>query len=257
MSIHPTSIISPDAVIGKGVQIGPYSVVGPEVSIGDETIIGPHVVIEGPTDMGKRNRVFQFAAIGAEPQDLKYRGEKSRIVIGDSNIIREFATIHRGTAADIGMTILGDNNLIMAYCHVAHNCSLGNNIVMSSASMLAGHIIVEDHVTIGGMTGVHQFCKIGCHSMIGGASAVTADVPPYVIASGNRARLYGLNLIGLERKGFSPETVKALKEAYRVLFRSSLLMKEAVEKIKVDLSIIPEVAHLVEFIESSERGVCR
>ena len=257
MTIHPTAVISPDAVIGKDVNIGPYSVIGSDVSIGDGTMIGPHVVIKGPTDIGKGNRVFQFAAIGAEPQDLKYKGEKSKVIIGDNNVIRECATIHRGTAADIGMTIMGDHNLIMAYCHVAHNCSLGNHIVMSSASMLAGHITVEDHVTIGGMTGVHQFCKIGCYAMIGGASAVAADVPPYVIVSGNRAKLYGLNLIGLERKGFEASTIKALKDAYRILFRSSLLIKDAVEKVKAGMAHVPEVAHLVEFIEKSERGICR
>ncbi len=257
MSIHPTAVVSPDAVIGAGVQIGPYSVIGPEVSIGDDTVIGPHVVIEGPTEMGKGNRVFQFASIGADPQDLKYQGEKCKVLIGDNNTIRECVTIHRGTASDIGMTAIGNNNLIMAYCHVAHNCNMGNNIVMANAANLAGHITVEDHVTIGGMTGVHQFCTIGCYSMIGGASAVTADVPPYVIASGNRAKLYGLNLIGLDRKGFAPETVKALKEAYRVLFRSSLLTKEAIAKIKTDMPDIPEVVHLVDFVEKSERGVCR
>lgn len=257
MNIHSTAVVSRDATIGSDVTIGPYSIVGPEVSIGDGTVIGPHVVIEGPTDIGKGNRVFQFASIGAEPQDLKFRGERCKVVIGDNNTIREFVTIHRGTAADIGMTAIGDGNLIMAYCHVAHNCSLGSNIVMANAANLAGHITVEDHATIGGMTGVHQFCSIGCYAMIGGASAVTADVPPYVIASGNRAKLYGLNLIGLERKGFPADTVKALKESYRLLFRSSLLMKEAVEKIKNEMPSIPEVNHLVAFIEKSERGVCR
>ncbi|MDD5475755.1 MAG: acyl-ACP--UDP-N-acetylglucosamine O-acyltransferase [Syntrophales bacterium] len=257
MNIHPSAVISPEAAIADGVEIGPYSVVGAEVSIGENTRIGPHVVIEGPTEIGTGCSIFQFASIGAEPQDLKYRGEKCKVVIGNNNIIRECVTIHRGTAADIGMTILGDNNLIMAYCHVAHNCSLGNNIVMANAANLAGHITVEDYVTIGGMTGIHQFCSIGRNSMIGGASAVASDVPPYVIVSGNRAKLYGLNLIGLERRGFRPEAIKALKEAYRILFRSSLLLRDAIGKIKNEMELTSEVSNLLEFVEKSERGVCR
>lgn len=257
MKIHPSAIISPHAVIAGGVEIGPYSVVGPDVSIGENTRIAPHVVIEGPTEIGRDCSIFQFASLGADPQDLKYRGERCKVVIGNNNTIRECVTIHRGTAADIGMTIMGDNNLIMAYCHVAHNCSLGNNIVMSNAANLAGHVTIGDHVTIGGMTGIHQFCSIGSYAMVGGASAVANDVPPYVIVSGNRAKLYGLNLIGLERKGFPPETVKALKEAYRILFRSSLLLKDAIGKLRGELAAIPEVNHLIEFVEKSQRGVCR
>lgn len=257
MEIHPSAIVAPDARIGAGAEIGPYSIVGPEVVIGEGTVIGPHCVIEGPTEIGCNCRIFPFASIGAEPQDLKYKGEKCKVIIGNNNTIREFVTINRSTAADIGVTVIGDNNLLMAYCHVAHNCKLGNNIVMANAANLAGHIRVEDFVTIGGLSGVHQFCSIGCHAMIGGASAVTGDVPPYVIASGNRARLYGLNMIGLKRRGFSPESLEALKEAYRIVFRSSLLLSQALEKAKAEQGHRAEVDHFLSFIENSERGICR
>lgn len=257
MSIHPTAIVSPEAEVAEGVEIGPYSIVGPGVVIGSDTRIGPHVVIEGPTEIGSRCVIYQFASVGSAPQDLKYRGEPCKAVIGNNNIIRECVTIHRGTAADIGMTVIGDNNLLMAYCHVAHNCCLGSNIVMANAANLAGHVTIEDFVTVGGMTGIHQFCSVGRHAMVGGASAVGTDVPPYVIASGNRAKLYGLNVIGLERRGFAPEAVTSLKEAYRILFRSSLLMQEAIAKVRAEVDRTPEVNHLVAFVEKSERGVCR
>ncbi len=257
MSIHPSAIVSPEAEIASDVEIGPYSVVGPEVTIGEGSAVGPHVVIEGPTEIGRNCRIFQFASIGAAPQDLKFKGEKCKVIIGNNNIIREFVTIHRATAADIGMTCIGDNNLLMAYCHVAHNCKLGNNIVMANAANLAGHIHVEDFVTIGGLSGVHQFCRIGCHAMIGGASAVTRDVPPYVVVSGNRAKIYGLNMIGLERRGFSAESLKALKEAYRIVYRSSLLLSQAIAKAKQELADSEEVVHFLTFIENSERGIIR
>ncbi|MCK9273531.1 MAG: acyl-ACP--UDP-N-acetylglucosamine O-acyltransferase [Syntrophales bacterium] len=257
MNIHPTAIVSPDAHIGAGVKIGPYSIIGSEVILGQGTVIGPHVVIEGPTEIGDKCRIFQFASIGAEPQDLKYKGEKCKVVIGDNNTIREYVTINRSTAADIGMTAIGDNNLLMAYCHVAHNCMLGNNIVMSNAVNLAGHVHVEDFAVIGGMSGIHQFCRVGCHSMIGGASAVTNDVPPFVVVSGNRAKIYGLNVIGLKRRGFRPEVLKALKDAYRLIFRSSLLRSEAIKKAKSEIARSEEVDRFLRFIENSERGICR
>lgn len=257
MKIHPTAIISPKSYIEKGVEIGAYSVIGPQVKIGSETIIGSHAVIEGPTEIGKNCRIFQFAAIGAIPQDLKFEGERCRVIIGNNNTIREFVTIHQATAADIAMTAIGDNNLIMAYCHIAHNCKLGNNIVMANSANLAGHIHVEDYAIIGGLTGVHQFTRIGCHSIIGGASAVTRDIPPYVTASGNRAKLHGLNLIGLKRRNFEDHTIKTLKEAYKIIFRSSLLLSRAIEKVRLDLANLPEVEHFIEFIEKSERGICR
>jgi len=257
MNIHPTAIISPDARLREGIEVGPYAVIGPDVSIGASTIIGPHVVIEGHTDIGERCRISQFSSIGGIPQDLKFRGEETRVIIGNNNTIREYVTINRATAADIGMTAIGDNNLIMAYCHVAHNCKLGSNIIMSNAANLAGHIHIEDYAIIGGLTGIHQFTRIGAHCIIGGASAVVKDVPPYVMASGNHAKLYGLNLIGLKRRGFTEETVNALKKAYRIVFRSSLLLSVAVEKVRSEVEDLPEVRHFIEFIRTSERGVCR
>lgn len=257
MGIHPTAIVSPEALIEEGVEVGPYTVIGPDVRIGNGTVVGPHAVIEGPTRIGAGCRIFQFASIGAPPQDLKFKGEQCDVIIGNNNTIREFVTIHRATSADIAMTCIGDNNLLMAYCHIAHNCKLGNHIVMSNAVNLAGHIHVEDHAVIGGMSGIHQFSRIGCHAMISGASAVTQDVPPYVTVSGNHARPYGLNLIGLKRRGFSEETIGMLKKAYRMVFRSSLRVSAAAEKIREEIKDSPEVDHFIAFIEESERGVCR
>ena len=258
MNIHPTAIISPEANISEGVEIGPYTIIGRDVNIGKSTVIGPHVVIDSHTDIGERCRIFQFASIGAIPQDLKFKGEEKRVIIGNNNTIREFVTINRGTAADIGMTIIGKNNLIMAYCHIAHNCKLGNNIIMVNAANLAGHIHVDDYAIIGGLTGVHQFIRIGAHCIIGGTSAVDKDIPPFVTAAGNRAKLYGLNVIGLKRRGFKEETIMALKKAYRIVFRSSLLLSTAIEKVKSEVEDIPEVRQFVEFIESrSARGICR
>ncbi len=257
MMIHHTAIVSSDAHIAEGAEIGPYSVIGQRVRIGKNTLIKSHVVIEDDTQIGDNCRIFQFASIGGIPQDLKFKGEKSKVIIGDFNQIREFVTIHRATSDDIGMTIIGNHNLIMAYCHVAHNCVLKNRIVMGNVSNLAGHVQVEDYAILGGMTGVHQFSRIGAHSMIGGASAVSQDVPPYVTASGNRVKLYGLNLIGLKRRGFSEDTIKALKEAYQIIFRSGMLLSSAVERVKNEVPDLPEVRHFLEFILASKRGVCR
>jgi UDP-N-acetylglucosamine acyltransferase len=257
MNIHPTAIISPDAKLAEDVEVGPYSIIGPSVHIGKGTRIGPHVVIESHTDIGEYCHILQFASIGAPPQDLKFQGEETRVVIGNHNTIREFVTIHRATIADIGVTIMGDHNLIMAYCHIAHNCKLGNHVIMSNAANLAGHIHVEDWAIISGLTGVLQFTRIGAHSIIGGCSAVTMDIPPYVKAAGNTAKLYGLNTIGLKRRGFPEETIQALKEAYRIIFRSSLLLAKAIEKAKSDVDDLPEVRHFLNFIENSPRGICR
>jgi UDP-N-acetylglucosamine acyltransferase len=258
MNIHPTAVLSTEAHIGEGVEIGPYTVIGPDVHIGKNTVIGPHVVVDAHTDIGEGCRIFQFSSIGAAPQDLKFKGEKTRVIIGNNNTIREYVTINRATSADIGVTIIGNNNLLMAYCHVAHNCKLGNNIVMANAANLAGHIHVEDYAIIGGLTGIHQFTRIGAHCIIGGASAVAKDVPPFVMASGNYAKLYGLNVIGLKRRGFKEETIQALKKAYRIVFRSSLLLTAATAKVKAEVADIPEVRQFVEFIETrSSRGISR
>ncbi|HOD36051.1 MAG TPA: acyl-ACP--UDP-N-acetylglucosamine O-acyltransferase [Syntrophales bacterium] len=257
MNIHPAAIVDPGAQLSEGVQIGPYTVIHSDVTIGKNTVIGPHVIIDSHTDIGADCRIFQFSSIGAAPQDLKYRGEETRVIIGDRNVIREFVTINRSTTADIGMTKIGNDNLIMAYSHVAHNCRLGNFIVMANAANLAGHIDVEDFAIIGGLSGVHQFTRIGTHAFIGGASAVAQDVPPYVTVSGNRARLYGLNVVGLKRRGFSEETLKALRQTYKIIFRSALTLKKAVAIVRAEVPDLPEVRHMVEFIEGSERGVCR
>jgi len=257
VNIHPTAIVSPHAHLEEGVEVGPYTIIGADVHIGKNTIIGPHVVVEDQTDIGEECRISQFSSLGGAPQDLKFKGEKTRLIIGNHNTIREFVTINRATSADIGTTIIGDHNLLMAYCHVAHNCKLGNRIVMANAATLAGHIHVEDYAIIGGLTGVHQFTRIGAHCIIGGASAVTKDVPPYVMVAGNHAKPYGLNLIGMKRRGFKEETIKALKEAYRLIYRSSLLLSGAIERIKNEFADAPEVRHFVDFIQKSERGIIR
>ena len=257
MKIHPTAIIASDAQLEEGVEIGPYAIIGADVKIGKNTVIGPHTVIDNFTHIGKKCHIFQFCSIGAPPQDLKFGGEKTRVIIGNFNTIREFVTIHRSTTADIGMTIMGDHNLIMAYAHVAHNCKLGSHIVMANAATLAGHVLVEDYAIISGLTGVHQFCRVGAHCMIGGCSAAVKDVPPYTIAQGNHARLFGLNLIGLKRRGFSDKTIKAISEAYRIIFRSKLRLKDAIKKAEPKVEDVPEAKHFVKFIKEAERGICR
>jgi UDP-N-acetylglucosamine acyltransferase len=257
MNIHPTAIISPDATLAEGVDIGPYSIIGPDCHIGKNTSIGPHVVIESHTDIGEGCRISQFASLGGAPQDLKYRRDATRVVIGNYNTIREYVTINRATTADIGVTLIGNHNLLMAYCHVAHNCRLENHIIMANAANLAGHIHVEDFAIIGGLSGVHQFTRIGAHCIIGGASAVTKDVAPFVMASGNYAKLFGLNMIGLKRRGFTDETIQALKKAYRIVFRSSLLLSLAIKKVEKEVEDLPEVRQFLAFIRDSKRGLCR
>jgi UDP-N-acetylglucosamine acyltransferase len=257
MNIHPTAIVSPDVNIGEGATIGAYSVIGRQVRIGSNTAISSHVVIEAGTEIGENCQISQFSCIGGVPQDLKFKGEITRVVIGNFNNIREFVTINRATVDDIGVTMIGDHNLIMAYCHVAHNCHLANNIVLANGTNLAGHVIIEDYAVVGGLTGVHQFTHIGAHSMIGGASAVNKDVPPYVTASGNHARLYGLNLIGMKRRGFSAEVLQALKDSYRIIFRSSMLLSQAIAQVRNDVPDFVEVRHFLDFIQKSKRGVCR
>ena len=257
MKIHPTAIISPDAQLDKGVEIGPYSIIGSDVRIGKNTVIGPHTVIDDYTHIGEGCRIFQFCSIGAPPQDLKFGGEKTSVVIGDFNIIREFVTIHRATSADIGVTLIGDHNLLMAYAHVAHNCKLDNHIIMSNVATLGGHVHVEDYAIISGLSAVHQFSRIGAHSIIGGASGVAKDIPPYTLANGNHARLFGLNLVGLKRRNFSEKTIKALGKAYRIIFRSRLLLDAAIKKVEDEVENFPEVRHFIQFIKESKRGVCR
>ena len=255
--IHPTAVVHPGAQLAEDVEVGPYSIIGEHTIIGKGTVIGPHVVIEGRTSIGENCKIFQFAAIGAPPQSFKYRGEDTRIVIGDRNVIREFVTIHKGTIDGNGQTLIGNDNLIMAYSHNAHDCRLGNGVIMANAATLAGHIEIENSSIIGGLAAIHQYVRIGCYSILGGASAVPMDIPPYVCASGNRARLYGLNIVGLKRHGFSPETIRKLKKVYRIFFRSVCSVKEAVAQVKKEGLKGPEVEHFVSFILNSKRGICR
>lgn len=256
-TIHPSAIVHPKAELAAGVEIGPFSVIGEHVKIGRDTRVGPHVVIDGWTEIGAACALFPFASIGSIPQDLKFRGEPSRVRIGDHNVIRESVTVNRGTEGGGGETVIGNHNLLMAYAHVAHDCRLGDHVILANAATLAGHISVGDHAVVGGLTGVHQFVRIGAHSMIGGASAVPQDIPPFTSAAGNRAKLYGLNLIGLKRRGFSEERIAQLKQAYRIIFRSKLTLKEALQQARDELSASEDARLLIEFVESSERGVTR
>lgn len=255
--IHPTAIVLPGAQIGRDVDIGPYAVIGPHVTIGRGTRIGASAVIDGWTVIGENNQIFHLSSVGAVPQDLKYRGEETYLKIGNGNIIREFATIHLGTVTGDGETTIGDNNLFMAYCHVAHDCHIGNHVVMANGATLAGHITVEDYARLGGLSAIHQFVRIGAHVMIGGGAMVGQDVPPYTIAAGDRATLHGLNLVGLKRAGFSEEVLTQLKKAYKILIRSGLLTDEALERIRRDIPRSAQVDHFVEFVAASERGICR
>ena len=256
--IHPAAIIDLKAEIGEGVEIGPFSIIEKDVSIGEGTKIGPHVVIREGTRIGKRCQIFQFASIGEAPQAVAYRGEKTSIFIGDQNIIREFVTLHRGTVKGGGKTVIGDDNFLMAYSHVAHDCQIGNQVVMANGATLGGHIMIEDYAILGGLGAIHQFCRIGAHALISGLTGVSLDIPPFMLASGSRAKLFGLNLVGLKRHHFSEETLKALKKAYRIIFRSSLTLEKAMKKVGEDeIFQTPEVQHLLQFIQRSKRGISR
>lgn len=255
--IHETAIINPGAEIDSNVDIGAYSIIGENVFIGSGTVIGPHVVIDPFVTIGRNCRIFQYAAIGAVPQSLKFEGEKTYVKIGNGTIIREFVTIHRGTGFGGGITEVGEENFLMAYTHIAHDCRVGRKVVMANNATLAGHITIGDHATIGGLVAVHQFVKIGEYAFVGGKSAVVKDVPPYVIAAGDRAELHGLNSVGLKRHGFSPTTLSLLKKTYRIIFRIGLTMNEAIERVRAEVEQIPEVVNFIDFIKSSQRGVTR
>lgn len=257
MDIHPTAIVHPEAQIAAGVKIGPYSLVGENVQIGEDTILDSHVVVEGWTKIGERGHLFPFVSVGGAPQAVRYRGEPTRLTIGHDNVIREFVTINRGTVEGGGETVLGNGNLIMAYSHIAHDCKIGNRVIMANSSTLAGHIEVEDFAIVGGLVAIHQFVRVGCYSIVGGASAVPQDVPPYMVASGNRARLFGLNSVGLKRHKFPEATMAALKQAYRILFRSHLALHKALDMVEKEIPQLPETRHLVDFLKKSKRGVCR
>jgi UDP-N-acetylglucosamine acyltransferase len=255
--IHPTAIVHPEARLADSVEVGPYAVVGPKVRIGADTKVGPHAVIEGDTTIGQRNRIFQFASVGAVPQDLKYAGEDTRLVIGDDNIIREFATLHIGTAGGGGTTRIGNKNLFMACSHVAHDCRVGNGCVFANSSALAGHVEVGDHVICGGLSAIHQFTRIGKHAFIAGGAMVAMDVPPYCTAQGDRAELVGLNTVGLTRHGYTEDQISRIKDAYKILFRSKLGVNEALAKLQVEYEGHAEIEHLLEFVASSKRGITR
>ena len=255
--IHATALIDPAAELADDVRVGPYTVIGPDVSIGRGTIIGSHVVLKGPTRIGEQNQVFQFASIGDAPQDKKYAGEPTRLEIGDRNTIREGCTINRGTVQDEGVTRVGNDNWIMAYVHIAHDCAVGNQVILANNASLAGHVHVEDQAILGGFSGVHQFCRIGAHSFIGGFSAITRDVPPYMMVSGVPPEPRGINLEGLRRRGFSPEKIRALKEAYRLLYRAGLRLTEARDQIAALAEQHAELRLIVDFIDHSERSILR
>ena len=257
MNVHSTAVVHPEAKLHPSVEVGPYVVIGPRVKIGAGTRVGPHAVIEGDTTIGERNRIFQFASVGAQPQDLKYAGEDTKLVIGDENQIREFTTLHIGTAGGGGVTRIGSRNLLMAYAHVAHDCVVGDGCVLANAATLAGHVEVGDHVTLGGLSAVHQFTRIGKHAFLAGGAMVVMDIPPFCSAQGDRAELAGLNTVGLTRHGFSAEQVARIKDAYKVLFRSKLGLNEAVSRLQAEYGGHSEIDHLLEFVTSSKRGITR
>lgn len=255
--IHPTAIIDPDARVGNRVSVGPYSIIGAGVEIGDECIIGPHVVIEGPTSIGQRNRFYQFGSIGADPQDKKFHGESARLEIGDDNTFREFVTINRGTADGGGVTRIGNGNWLMAYVHIAHDCVVGNQTIFANSASLAGHCRVDDHAILGGFSLIHQFCQVGAHAFTSMGSIINRDVPPFVTVAGNFAEPKGINSEGLKRRGFSKDSILAIRRAYKTLYLSGLPLAEARNQIDAVLDHAAELKLLVEFIDRSERSLIR
>ena len=256
VKIHPTAIIHSSAELDSSVEVGAYSIIGPDVKIGAETQIAHHVSIEGPTIIGQQNRIFQFASLGAAPQDKKYAGEPTTLEIGNRNTIREFCTFNRGTVQDKGATRLGDENWIMAYVHIAHDCQVANHTILANNSSLAGHVDVDDYAILGGFTLVHQFCKIGAHIITAVNTVVFKDIPPYVMASGYEANPHGINAEGLKRRGFSPETILTIKRAYKTLYRQGLTLEEAKQKLSEQANIA-EIALMLDFLNKSERGIVR
>ena len=255
--IHPQAIVDPSAKLGPGVKVGPWSWIGPDVEIGEGTEILSHVVIKGPTTIGRNNRIFQFSSVGEECQDKKYAGEPTTLVIGDNNVIRESCTIHRGTVQDKGETRIGNDNLLMAYVHVAHDCMIGNHTILANCATLAGHVDVDDHVILGGGTMVHQFCHLGPHCMSAGGSIVLKDIPAYVMASGQSASAHGLNVEGLKRRGFDRNVIKMLRQAYRTIYREGHTLKQAIEILEQEYSDQPQVATLIQTLRRAERGIVR
>lgn len=257
MSIHPTAIVSPKAELGRNVTIGAYSIIGDEVILHDEVQVASHCVIEGPAEFGRGNIFFPFVSAGQAPHDMKFRGEKSLLRVGERNTFREFSTYHRGTAGGGGLTQIGSDNLFMAQCHVAHDCFIGDHVIFANSASLAGHVTVEDYATLGAFSGVHQFCRIGKHAFIGGASIVVKDALPYARSVGNHAKCYGQNTLGLQRRGFSKEEIRRIAHAFKLLLASKLNTTQALDRIKQELSGYAEIDYLIQFIESSERGVTK
>jgi len=255
--ISPQAIVAPGAQIAPGAQVGAFSIIGEDVVIGARTIIAPHVMINGHTTIGEDNKIFQFSSIGEAPQDKKYADEPTRLVIGDRNVIREYCTISRGTVLDEGVTRVGSDNLLMAYTHVAHDCVIGNNVIMVNCAMIAGHVRLDDWVILSGYVAVHQYCKIGAHAFVAHFAGCTRDVPPYVMAVGNPAVPHSINSEGLKRRGFSPEQIRNLKNAYRILYRSDLPLETAVQQLTELATAQPELQPLLTFIASSERSLIR
>lgn len=257
MAIHPTAIVDAKAELGNDVEIEAYAIVRAGVRLGDRVHIGPHAVVTGPTTIGSGTRIFPFASIGEAPQDLKYKGEHTELIVGERNIFRENVTVNRGTAGGGGITRIGSDNLFMAGSHVAHDCTVGNHCVFANCAAIAGHVTVHDRAILGGFAGVHQFSRVGRCAMVGAAAMAAQDVPPFTIAQGDRARLFGLNIVGLRRAGFHLDVLQALKAAYREVFHTGMPMRIALEQVREVYADVPEVVELVDFCESSQRGICR
>lgn len=255
VSLHPTALVDPRAELGVEVEVGAYSVIGPQVKIGDRTCIGPHVVLDGNTILGPENKIFQFASIGAPPQDLKYKGEPTKLIIGCRNVFRECVTVHRGTVTGHGQTIIGDNNLLMANSHVAHDCVVGDGNVFANSVALAGHVTLHNRIILGGLAGVHQFVTIGDFALLGAGSMVGLDVPPYCIVQGDRAHLRGINVIGLKRAGFTSEDISSIRAAYRHFFSTLGHLAEKIASLDTELKQRPVVEKMITFIQASQRGV--
>ena len=254
---HPTALIHPDAKLADDVQVGAYSIIGEHVEIGAGTAVGPHVVMTGHTRIGKNNRIFQFCSLGEVPQDKKYAGEPTRLEIGDNNVIRECCTFNIGTVQDVGVTRMGNDNWVMAYVHVAHDCQIGNNVIFANSTQLAGHVVIDDYAILGGFTGVHQFCQIGAHVMTAVGTVLLHDIPPYVKVSGSPAAPHGINSEGLKRRGFSSTSVMGIKRAYKTLYRSGLTLEEAKGSIREQVAEHPELQILADFLDRSQRGIVR
>jgi UDP-N-acetylglucosamine acyltransferase len=255
--IHSTAIIAPSAELATDVEIGPYAIIGEGVQIDSGTSIGPHSIIKGPTRIGKNNRIFQFGSIGEDPQDKKYRGEVTQLEIGDGNVIREFVTIHRGTLQDQGITRVGNGNLLMAYTHVAHDCAVGNYVIMANAASLAGHVRVDDFAILGGFSLVHQFCRIGQYSFAAMGSVINRDILPYVMVGGSPTKPHGINSVGLERQGFGTEALRNIRKAYKIIYKSGLKLDEALQSLSEMAAEAPEVLCLVEFLQQTGRSIIR